>query len=124
MAAHARRLAQQQAFQPIRLPSGDPAPVMHQHADDTSIHARSTRDAQVILDTSVDCAATGSKLQRGKSQGLELKPPCPQADAGGVQGTLVPPGRPLRAGRGAGCAAPHPLERAPPGAAARMTLAT
>ena len=74
MAAHARRLALQQAFQPIRLPSGDPAPVMHQHADDTSIHARSPRDAQIILDTSVDlhCAATGSKLQRGKSQGLGL----------------------------------------------------
>ena len=70
MAAHARRLALQQAFQPIRLPSGDPAPVMHQHADDTSIHARSPRDAQVILDTSVDlhCAAIGSKLQHGKSQ--------------------------------------------------------
>ncbi|CAL8463344.1 g2878 [Coccomyxa elongata] len=74
MAAHARRLAQQQAFQPIRLPSGASVPVMHQHADDTSIHARSTTDAQVILDTSVDlhCAATGSKLQRGKSQGLGL----------------------------------------------------
>ncbi|BDA44215.1 probable LINE-1 retrotransposable element ORF2 protein [Coccomyxa sp. Obi] len=37
MAAHARRRAQQQAFQPIRLPSGDPAPIMHQHADDTSV---------------------------------------------------------------------------------------
>ena len=74
MAAHARRLAQQQAFQPIRLPSEDPAPVMHQHADDTSIHARSPGDAQIILDTSVDlhCAATGSKLQRGKSRGLGL----------------------------------------------------
>ncbi|CAL8470818.1 g10360 [Coccomyxa elongata] len=46
MAAHARRLAQQHAFQPIRLPSGASAPVMHQHADDTSIHARSTTDAQ------------------------------------------------------------------------------
>ncbi|CAL8461716.1 g1247 [Coccomyxa elongata] len=40
----------------------------------TSIHARSPGDAQVILDTSVDlhCAATGSKLQRGKSQVLGL----------------------------------------------------
>ncbi|BDA49663.1 LINE-1 retrotransposable element ORF2 protein [Coccomyxa sp. Obi] len=74
MAAHARRRAQQQAFQPIRLPSGDPAPIMHQHADDTSIHAQSPSDAQVILDTTVDlhCAATGSKLQRSKSQGLGL----------------------------------------------------
>ena len=74
MAAHARRRAQQHAFQPIRLPSGDPALVMHQHADDTSIHAQSPSDAQVILDTTVDlhCAATGSKLQRSKSQGLGL----------------------------------------------------
>ncbi|BDA46021.1 probable LINE-1 retrotransposable element ORF2 protein [Coccomyxa sp. Obi] len=74
MAAHARRRAQQLAFQPIRLPSGDPAPIMHQHADDTSIHAQSPSDAQVILDTTVDlhCAATGSKLQRSKSQGLGL----------------------------------------------------
>ncbi|BDA51426.1 probable LINE-1 retrotransposable element ORF2 protein [Coccomyxa sp. Obi] len=74
MAAHARRRAQQQAFQPIKLPSGDPAPIMHQHADDTSIHAQSPSDAQVILDTTVDlhCAATGSKLQRSKSQGLGL----------------------------------------------------
>ena len=74
MAAHARRLAQQHAFQPIRLPSGDPAPVMHQHADDTSIHARSPADAKVVLDTSVDlhCAATGARLQRSKSQGLGL----------------------------------------------------
>ena len=74
MAAHARRCAHQRAFQPIRLPSGDPAPVMHQHADDTSIHAQSPSDAQVILDTTVDlhCAATGSKLQRSKSQGLGL----------------------------------------------------
>ena len=47
---------------------------MHQHADDTSIHARSPRDAQNILDTSVDlhCAVTGPKLQRGKFQGLGL----------------------------------------------------
>ncbi|BDA51424.1 hypothetical protein COCOBI_18-3020 [Coccomyxa sp. Obi] len=47
---------------------------MHQHADDTSIHAKSPSDAQVILDTTVDlhCAATGSKLQRSKSQGLDL----------------------------------------------------
>ncbi len=41
MAAHARMLAGQHAFQPIRLPSGQPAPVLHQHADDTSVHAQS-----------------------------------------------------------------------------------
>ncbi|CAL8467200.1 g6736 [Coccomyxa elongata] len=51
-----------------------PAPIMHQHADDTSIYAQSPSDAQVILHTTVDlhCAATLSELQRRKSQGLGL----------------------------------------------------
>lgn len=74
MAAHARMLAGQQAFQPIRLPSGEPAPVMQQHADDTSVHARTPRDAQIVLEASVGlhCAATGARLQRSKSQALGL----------------------------------------------------
>ena len=74
MAAHARMLAGQLAFQPIRLPSGEPAPVMHQHADDTSVHARTPRDAQIVLGASVGlhCAATGARLQRSKSQALGL----------------------------------------------------
>lgn len=74
MAAHARMLAGQQAFQPIRLPSGEPAPVLHQHADDTSVHARTPQDAQIVLEASVGlhCAATGARLQRSKSQALGL----------------------------------------------------
>ncbi|MBF6614931.1 MAG: hypothetical protein IVW55_17635 [Chloroflexi bacterium] len=74
MAAHARLLAQQQVSQPIRLPSGEPAPVMHQHADDTTVHARGPNDAQIVLDSSVSlhCAATGARLQRSKSQALGL----------------------------------------------------
>ncbi len=46
----------------------------------------------------------------------------PEADAEGVQGTLVPPGHSLRVGRSTECAAYHPLERATPGAAALMTF--
>ena len=63
------------------------------------------------------------QADRGRAQRLAARGR-PQAHAGGVQRTLVPPEHPLRAGRGAGCAAPQPLERAPPSAAARMTLAT
>jgi hypothetical protein len=72
MAAHARRTAA--ALQPRHLSSGDLQPVMHQHADDTTIHAATTADAQVLLTSSMDlrCRATGDKLQRGKTIGLGL----------------------------------------------------
>lgn len=72
MAAHARRTAA--AFQPRQLPSGHLIPVMHQHADDTTVHASSPEEANQLLNSSVDlhCQATGSKLQRSKSQGLGL----------------------------------------------------
>nr|BAA25763.1 reverse transcriptase [Chlorella vulgaris] len=74
MAAHARMLAGQLAFQPIRLPSGEPAPVMHQHADDTSVHARTPGMLRSCWGPSVGlhCAATGARLQRSKSQALGL----------------------------------------------------
>ena len=64
----------QQAFQPIRLPSGEPAPVVHQHADDTSVHTRTPRDAQIVLEASVglQCAVTGGRLQSSKQQALGL----------------------------------------------------
>ena len=47
---------------------------MHQHADDTTMHAKSPSDAQKVLDSSVGlhCAATGARLQRSKSQALAL----------------------------------------------------
>jgi hypothetical protein len=72
MAAHARRTAA--ALQPRHLSSGDVQPGMHQHADDTTIHAATTADAKVLLSSSVDlhCRATGTKLQRGKTIGLSL----------------------------------------------------
>jgi hypothetical protein len=72
MAAHARRTAA--ALQPRHLPSGDVQPDMHQHANNTTIHAATSADAQVLLTSSVDlhCRATGAKLQRGKTTGLGL----------------------------------------------------
>ncbi|KAL3134180.1 hypothetical protein ABBQ32_008095 [Trebouxia sp. C0010 RCD-2024] len=52
------------------MPDGQPAPVSHQHADDTSLHVLEPRDAQVALDTSIGlfCAASCSQLNAGKSQ--------------------------------------------------------
>ncbi|KAL3155051.1 hypothetical protein ABBQ32_001027 [Trebouxia sp. C0010 RCD-2024] len=52
------------------MPDGQPAPVSHQHADDTSLHVLEPRDAQVALDTNIGlfCAASCSQLNAGKSQ--------------------------------------------------------
>ncbi|KAL3147942.1 hypothetical protein ABBQ32_002391 [Trebouxia sp. C0010 RCD-2024] len=52
------------------MPDGQPAPVSHQHADDTSLHVLEPKDAQVALDTSIGlfCAASCSQLNAGKSQ--------------------------------------------------------
>jgi hypothetical protein len=45
------------------VPSGVVQPVMHQHADGTTIHAATTADTKVFLTSSVDvhCRATGTK---------------------------------------------------------------
>ena len=59
-------------FQCIRLPDGSAAPPCHQHADDTSLHVRTRQDAAIALDGPVAlfCAASGSAVNRAKSQGL------------------------------------------------------
>ena len=44
MAAHARQLAAQQGLHALSTPLGQPAPFMHCHADDTTIHAASPPD--------------------------------------------------------------------------------
>ncbi|CAK0787916.1 hypothetical protein CVIRNUC_011138 [Coccomyxa viridis] len=49
MAAHARQLAAQQGLHALSTPLGQPAPFMHCHADDTTIHAASPADAAAIL---------------------------------------------------------------------------
>ena len=52
------------------MPDGQPAPVSHQHADDTSLHVLQPRDAQTAIDTSIGlfCAPSCSQLNANKSQ--------------------------------------------------------
>ena len=77
LAALTRRLAAQGAVRPILLPSGQAAPVLHQHADDTTIHVRTRADARIIMEGPVQlfCRASGSSVQPSKSQGLEICAP-------------------------------------------------
>ena len=74
LAAHVRLRASQGACQQLRLPNGVPAPAIHQHADDTTIHTPSLQDARSILDNCVGlhCRATAALLQLAKSKGLPL----------------------------------------------------
>ncbi len=76
LASHLRYLQRSGRFQSIATPTGTPAPVCHQHADDTTLHLPSIHDAAVALTEGVQvfCAATGSRLNTGKSQGLLLGP--------------------------------------------------
>ena len=61
MAAHARQLAAQQGLHALSMPAGEPAPLVHCHADDTTIHAASPANAAAILTGSISlhCQATG-----------------------------------------------------------------
>ena len=74
MAAHARHLAAQQGLRALSTPLGQPAPFMHCHADDTTIHAASPADAAAILagSTSLHCQATGARMQTAKSTGMGI----------------------------------------------------
>ena len=38
LASHLRRQSQLGVIRPITMPDGQPAPISHQHADDTSLH--------------------------------------------------------------------------------------
>ena len=74
LAAYTRLLAARGAFAAISLPSGSPAPILHQHADDTTVHVRSRADASRVLagPVSLFCKASGSLIQPTKSQGIEV----------------------------------------------------
>ncbi len=54
------------------MPDGQPAPVSHQHADDTTLHVLQPSDAQADLDRSIAVfyAATCSQLNVSKSRGF------------------------------------------------------
>ena len=72
LASHLRRQSQLGIIRPITMPDGQPAPVSHQHADDTSLHVLQPRDAQVAIDTSIDlfCAASCSQPECQKVSSL------------------------------------------------------
>ncbi len=60
------------SFHTYLLPDGTPAPPCHQHADDTTLHTRSQRDAAAALQGPVQdfCAATNAEVHLGKTKGL------------------------------------------------------
>ena len=72
LASHLRHQAQRGVIRPITMPNGHPAPVSHQHADDTTLHVLQPSDAQVALNGSVAlfCAASCSQLNASKSVGF------------------------------------------------------
>ena len=53
LASHLRQQARLGIVRPISMPNGQPAPVSHQHADDTSLHGLQPSDAQVAIDSSI-----------------------------------------------------------------------
>ncbi len=69
LASHLRHQAQQGVIRLIATPDGQPAPVSHQHADDTSLHVLQPSDAQAALDSSIAlfCATTCSQQVSGFS---------------------------------------------------------
>ncbi len=54
------------------MTDGQPAPVSHQHADDTTLHVLQPSDARATLDSSIAllCVATCSQLNVSKSRGF------------------------------------------------------
>ena len=75
LASHLRQQAHQGLLRPILMPDGQPAPVCHQHADDTTLHVLQPADAQLALSGSVAlfCSATGSQLNVSKSRGFRFE---------------------------------------------------
>ena len=72
LAAALRRAAEQGVCRPLLLPGGSPAPICHQHADDTTIHVLTPRDAAAALTGPVSdfCGASNARLHLGKCKGL------------------------------------------------------
>ena len=74
LAARCRQLQADGSVRSIRMPDGTAAPSSQQHADDTSLHAESVADIQVLLQRAVApyCAASAAKLNISKSKGMVL----------------------------------------------------
>ena len=75
LASHLRHQSRLGVIRPITMPDGQPAPISHQHADDTSLHVLQPRDAQVAIHTSIGlfCAASCSQLNANKSQAFLIQ---------------------------------------------------
>jgi hypothetical protein len=77
LAAKCRQLQRDGRFNSISMPGNrGPAPCIHQHADDTTLHAATAADAGVLLEQAVEpfCQASAAKLNVSKSQGMGLGP--------------------------------------------------
>ena len=82
MSAHAWALQRRCTVEAIALPDGRPAPLLHLHADDTSLHTRTLGGLQRLLEETValHCSASAAKLQPAKSQAIQLGVPEPFSD--------------------------------------------
>lgn len=74
LAARVRQLQAQGIIAPIPLPDGAPAPPMHMHADDTTLHTVHVDAAAQVLSLALEPyqQASGAKLNVDKSWGLTL----------------------------------------------------
>ena len=72
MAARARHLQAAGLAAAIAMPDGSPAPPTHQHADDTTLHARTVADVAVLFHRAVMpfCNASGAKINVKKTKGI------------------------------------------------------
>lgn len=72
LAAALRRAVERGVVRPLMLPGGVPAPVCQLHADDTSLHVESPRDAAACIEGPVRDyeAASNARRHEGKSKGM------------------------------------------------------
>jgi hypothetical protein len=85
LAAKCRQLQREDSVDSISLPGGQAASCSQQHADDTTLHARTVAGVRTLLHRAVNpyCAASGAKLNPSKCQAMVLgtHPPLVGADA-------------------------------------------
>lgn len=93
LAAMCRKMQREGRISAIMLPTGLPAPPMHQHADDTTIHLATAADIQTVLNEVVHpfCRASGAQVSLPKSWGLTLGSHPPIVGAHGPTGIVFKP---------------------------------
>ena len=93
LAAKCRQVQRdQQDFVSITMPDGTLAPVCHQHADDTTLHAASVSSLNLLLTTAVQpfCRASAGQLNISKSRGLVMGSHAAFTGVEPVTGVLFP----------------------------------